>query len=228
MSGPEPAEHGRHPGWPARLGPIVTPAGHVALRPPRLRDAGVWSSIRLRDRPHLEDWEPSAFGDWSDRNATFAWPAQWYALRTLGRRGQALPFVITVNDQFAGQITIGNVVRGALRSAWLGYWVSSSLTRGGIATAAAALVVDHAFGPAGLHRIEATVRPENTASLRVLAKLGFRQEGVYRRYLDVAGSWRDHLCLALTTEDTPGGLVNHLVHEGLAWPPGARLSGGGR
>ena len=53
-------------------------------------------------------------------------------------------------------------------------------------------MVDHCFGRVGLHRLEATVRPENLASLRVLAKLGFREEGLFRRYLDVDGAWRDH------------------------------------
>jgi ribosomal-protein-alanine N-acetyltransferase len=60
------------------------------------------------------------------------------------------------------------------------------------------------------------VRPENTPSTRVLTKLGFRQEGLFRRYLDVAGGWRDHLCFALTTEDVPSGLVTRLVAAGHA------------
>ena len=77
-----------------------------------------------------------------------------------------------------------------------------------MATAAVALVVDHAFAAAGLHRLEATVRPENAASLRVLTKAGFRQEGLFQRYLDVAGDWRDHYCFAVTAEETGAGLVS--------------------
>ena len=130
-----------------------------------------------------------------------------------------LPFVITVDDQLAGQVTVGNVIRGSLCSAWVGYWVASHLVGGGVAPAAVALVVDHCFTLAGLHRIEATVRPENTASLRVLEKLAFREEGLFKRYLDVAGDWRDHLCLAITTEDIPGGLVHRLVSDGRATIP---------
>jgi ribosomal-protein-alanine N-acetyltransferase len=124
------------------------------------------------------------------------------------------PFTITVDGKFAGQITVGNVIRAALRSAWIGYWVASTVTSGGVATASVALVVDHCFTLAGLHRLEATVRPENQPSLRVLEKLGFRQEGVFERYLDVAGAWRDHLCFALTTEDIPNGLVSRLLASG--------------
>lgn len=210
---------GRHPGWPARLGPLVVPAGLVEVRAPRLRDAAAWSRIRKRDQRHLENWEPSVPGTWAERNAGIAWPAQWSTLRAMGRRGMSLPFVITVDGEFAGQITVGNVIRGSLCSAWVGYWVGSHVVGGGAATAAVALVVDHCFASAGLHRIEATVRPENAASLRVLAKLGFRQEGLFRRYLDVAGDWRDHLCFALTTEDIPNGLVGRLVDDGGAALP---------
>ncbi|GLZ41769.1 GNAT family protein [Actinokineospora sp. NBRC 105648] len=217
MASPQAA--GRHPGWPARLGPLRVPAGVVELRGPRLFDGGAWSRVRLRDQAHLEKWEPTAPGDWAERNATIAWPGQWSTLRALARRGMSLPFVITVDGRFAGQVTVGNVIRGSLCSAWVGYWVAADLAGGGVATAATALVVDHCLGVAGLHRIEATVRPENAASLRVLGKLGFREEGLFRRYLDVAGDWRDHLCLALTTEDIPAGLVPGLLACGKASLP---------
>ncbi len=207
---------GRHPGWPARLGPLTVPAGVVELRPPRLFDGGAWSRIRIRERSHLENWEPSAPGSWEERNGVLAWPSQWSALRSLARRGQTLPFMIMVDGVLAGQITIGNVLRGSLRSAWVGYWVDSEVTGGGVATAATALVVDHGFRQAGLHRIEATVRPENAPSIRVLTKLGFREEGLFRRYLDVAGGWRDHICFAMTAEEASDSLVGRLVAAGHA------------
>ncbi|GAA2784139.1 GNAT family protein [Saccharopolyspora taberi] len=210
---------GRHPGWPARLGPLVTEAGAVVLRPPRLRDAAAWSRIRLRDRVYLQRWEPTSAGSWQERNSRLAWPAQWSALRGLGRRGQALPFTITVDGDLAGQLTVGNIVRGALRSGWIGYWVTQRLAGRGVATAAVALAVDHCFGPAGLHRLEATVRPENTASVRVLEKSMFRREGLFERYLDVAGDWRDHYVYGLTVEELPQGAVELLVREGRARRP---------
>jgi [ribosomal protein S5]-alanine N-acetyltransferase len=210
---------GRHPGWPARLGPLRVGAGTLEVRKPRLSDATAWSRVRRRDRHHLEVWEPTAPGDWDNNNAVLAWPGQWSTLRTLARRGMSLPFVITVDGELAGQVTVGNVVRGSLCSAWIGYWVGTHAVGGGAATAATALVVDHCFREAGLHRLEATVRPENAASIRVLTKLGFRQEGLFRKYLDVAGAWRDHLCFALTTEDVPSGLVSGLVAAGRARHP---------
>lgn len=208
---------GRHPGWPARLSPLRVRAGLVGLRPVRLRDGAAWSAIRIRDEGHLAPWEPSLPGPWMQRNSSVEWPARWLRLRSAARRGIALPFAVTVDGRFAGHVIVGNVVREPLLSAYVGYWVDSRLAGGGIITTAVATVVDHCFGPVGLHRLEATVRPENAASLRVLDKLGFREEGLFRRYLDVDGQWRDHLCYALTAEELPrGGLAARLVAQGRA------------
>lgn len=208
---------GRHPGWPARLGPVGTPAGQVAVRPVQLRDGSAWASIRGRDEEHLSRWEPGSPGMWAQHNTAGEWVSRWLALRAVGRRGQALPFAITLDGAFAGQVMVGNVVREPLYSAYVGYWLGSHAIGGGATTAAVALVLDHCFGPVGLHRVEATVRPENMASRRVLDKLGFREEGLFRRYLNVEGAWRDHLCYALTVEDVRVGVFAELIRQGMAW-----------
>jgi ribosomal-protein-alanine N-acetyltransferase len=212
----EPGRRGRHPGWPATLGQLRVRGGLVAVRPIRLRDGRAWSEIRSRDERHLAPWEPDSPGLWAQRNTIAEWPARWSGLRALGRRGLGLPFAITLDGRFAGQVMVGNVVRDPLWSAYVGYWVGSHAVCGGVTTAAVALVLDHCFGPVGLHRVEATVRPENAASRRVLDKLGFREEGLFRRYLNVDGAWRDHLCYALTVEDLEMPVVHRLVREGRA------------
>jgi ribosomal-protein-alanine N-acetyltransferase len=60
-------------------------------------------------------------------------------------------------------------------------------------TEAVAAVVTQAFTTLGLHRIEANAMPRNAASRRVLARLGFDEEGVSRHYLKIAGVWEDHV-----------------------------------
>ena len=202
----------RHPGWPARL-----QEGRVGLRPPRLRDATTWSSLRLRNEAWLSPWEPSSSEPWAVRHSVASWPSALGSLRRLARAGVLLPFMITYDDELVGQLTVNNVVRGALRSAQIGYWVDEGHANRGITTTAVAMATDHCFGPVGLHRLEATVQPENAPSLRVLAKLGFREEGLFRRYLDVDGAWRDHLCFAMTVEEPPtGGIVGRVVASGWA------------
>lgn len=205
-----------HPGWPASIGSLQVPAGVIRLRPARLRDGAQWSRIRLAERVELEPWEPGAELDWVARHAVSSWPAMYSGLRAEARRGRMLPYVIELDGRFRGQLTIGNVTHGALRSAWIGYWVSKQVTGGGVATGALALGLDHCFGPVGLHRVEATVRPENAASRRVLSKVGFREEGLLKRYLDVDGGWRDHLLVAMTLEEIGGSVVSRLVQQGLA------------
>jgi ribosomal-protein-alanine N-acetyltransferase len=198
------------------VGPLRVTAGVVRLRPLRMRDASAWSKTRIADRQFLEPWEPTAELDWVARHAISSWPAACSALRAEARRGRLLPYVIELDGQFAGQLTIGNVTHGALRSAWIGYWVHSEVTRGGVATGALALGLDHCFGAVMLHRVEATVRPENAASRAVLAKAGFREEGLLRRYLNVDGAWRDHLLVAVTAEEISGSVAATLVRTGRA------------
>ncbi|MET0900672.1 MAG: GNAT family protein [Mycobacterium sp.] len=205
-----------HPGWPLAVGPLRVRAGVVRLRPVRMRDAAQWSKIRIADRDFLEPWEPTAELDWNARHAISMWPSVCSGLRAEARRGRMLPYIIELDGQYAGQLTVGNVTHGALRSAWIGYWVHSELTGGGVATGALALGLDHCFGPVMLHRVEATVRPENTASRKVLAKAGFREEGLLRRYLDVDGGWRDHLLVAMTIEELNGSVASTLVRSGRA------------
>ncbi|MDH6283389.1 ribosomal-protein-alanine N-acetyltransferase [Rhodococcus sp. LBL1] len=205
-----------HPGWPARIGPLRVAAGRVTLRPIRLRDAAVWSRLRIDNQAHLEPWEPTGQASWADRHHITAWPGLCSSLRSEARKGRMLPMAIELDGNFCGQITVGNIVRGALCSAWIGYWVAKEVGGQGVATAALGLGLDHCFGPMRLHRVEATVRPENVASQAVLRHAGFREEGLLRRYLDVDGQWRDHLLVAMTVEEVPGSVSDRLVRDGRA------------
>ncbi len=192
----------KHPGWPA-----VLVEGDVTLRPFRLRDANAWSEVRLANEAWLAPWEPRIAGRWADRHSPSAFPALLRNVRRQARSGHAMPFAICYRGRFVGQITVGNIVRGSLNSGYLGYWVDGRYAGLGICPTAVALTVDHCFATARLHRVEANVRPENTASRRVVDKLGFRREGLHERYLLIDGAYRDHIGYALTVEDVPQGLL---------------------
>lgn len=204
------------PGWPLHAGPLRVRAGVVTLRPVRRRDGRDWSALRLADRDHLEPWEPTVEGPWDRNNARGAWPSVHAAHRRAARAGASLPAVIELDGRYCGQLTVGGISRGALCSGWIGYWVGRRYSGGGVATAALALGLDHALGPADLHRVDATVRPENAASRTVLERCGFREEGLLRRYLHVDGAWRDHLLVARTREEHGRGAVAALVASGFA------------
>ena len=109
--------------------------------------------------------------------------------------------------ELVGQLTVSGITYGSLYSASIGYWVAQHVAGRGITPTAVALATDHCFTGLGLHRVEVNIRPENRPSLRVVEKLGFRDEGLRERYLHIQGAWCDHRTFALTTEDVPGGLL---------------------
>ena len=175
----------------------------------RRRDAGEWSRVRLANESWLSPWEPTAPVSWSARHTPASYRAMRRAVARRARLGTSLPFAMRVDGRLAGQVTLDNVVRGALRSGYLGYWIDRSVAGRGMASLAVALVCDHAFTEVGLHRVQADIRPENLPSQRLVERLGFQREGLLRRYLDVDGDWRDHLAYALLAEDLPGGVLAH-------------------
>lgn len=95
--------------------------------------------------------------------------------------------------ELIGTIALSNVVWGAFRSAYLGYKLDARYINRGYMTQAVAMLVRYAFEVLGLHRIEGNVMPRNGASLRVLEKNQFVNEGTSRFYLNINGVWEDHI-----------------------------------
>lgn len=63
-----------------------------------------------------------------------------------------------------------------------------------------ARVIRYAFDELRLHRIEANIMPRNSASLKMVEKLGFSSEGLARKYLKINGIWEDHIHMVLLNE----------------------------
>jgi ribosomal-protein-alanine N-acetyltransferase len=185
--------------WPVRLR-----EGDVLLRPLRVRDARRWRAVRNENADWLAPWE-ATHPDENSLPPSFGQMVRAFSREA--RAGRLLPFAVEVDGRLVGQLTVSGIVWGSLRSAHIGYWVDRRLAGRGIIPTAVALATDHCLFTLGLHRIEVNVRPENVASLRVVTKLGFRPEGLRRRFLHIDGAWRDHATFALTTEDVPGGLL---------------------
>jgi ribosomal-protein-alanine N-acetyltransferase len=178
----------------------------VGLRPIRAGDHGAWEEVRRRNRDWLLPWEATP-PPGTTPLPHLSFRAMVRGLRAQARRGELLPFALTYDDRFAGQVTLGGITRGSFCSAHVGYWLDQRLAGRGIMPTAVALVTDHAFTAVGMHRVEVNIRPENAASLRVVEKLGFRDEGLRLRLLHIAGAWRDHRSFALTADEVPGGLL---------------------
>lgn len=196
-------------------------AGEVYLRFPRWVDGRALMAVRARSQQDIARWEPDAGESESTRGGTCSPAQQWgetYHWFTEGRRlGVMVTFVIMVNGSIAGQVMLSNVERGAVQGATVGYWVDSQLAGGGVATAAAGLALDYAFQVMGLHRVQATVHPDNAASRRVLEKIGMRQEGVLRHYMRIGGRYMTHELWAVTAAELPHGAVGRLVEASQAF-----------
>ena len=99
-----------------------------------------------------------------------------------------------------GVINVSQIFYGNFRSAYLGYYAGAPFMGQGYMSEGLRLVLRHAFGTLGLHRLEANIQPENHDSVRLVRGAGFRREGFSPRYLKILGRWRDHERWAITAE----------------------------
>lgn len=184
--------------------PVELVDGDLVLRPLRLRDGRAWRLLRASNIDWLRPWEATL------PQPDPATPMTYGSMVRTGNRearaGRTLPFGIFVADELVGQITVGGIAWSSLRTCHVGYWIDRAHAGQGLMPRAVALVGDYCFGRLGLHRIEINIRPENDASLAVVRKLGFRNEGLRKRYLHIDGQWCDHVSFALTAEERPNGL----------------------
>lgn len=99
--------------------------------------------------------------------------------------------------QLIGHISLYAIKRLPYSSAFIGYSMDQNFIGRGIVTEAVHLVMDFAFNTINIHRIEAYVAPQNSASVRVLEKAGFTREGLLRELLFINGKWVDHYMYAI-------------------------------
>ncbi len=181
------------------------PHGEVVLRPLRRGDVDAWMELRRRNAAWLGQWEATSPRPQRGPAPTFG--AYVRLLSSQARSGTTLPFAIEYEGDLVGQLTASSITYGSLCSGTIGYWVSEHVAGRGIVPTAVALTADHCFTRLGLHRVEVNIRPENAPSLRVVEKLGLRDEGLRRRYLHINGRWCDHRSFAVTADEVPDGLL---------------------
>jgi ribosomal-protein-alanine N-acetyltransferase len=112
-----------------------------------------------------------------------------------------LAAVLADSGELVGIFTVSQIVRGYFQSAYLGYYANARHAGKGLMAEAMVLVLDHAFGPLALHRLEANIQPGNAPSIALARGAGFRLEGYSPRYLLIGGRWRDHERYAITADE---------------------------
>ena len=183
---------------PTRKNPVTLEGNRVHLRPPRRTDQRVFIDCAKQSRALHRGWvqapeTPTAFASYVARyHSTDPAP------RNVG-------FLVIRNEDGAivGVINFSEIIRGAFHSGYVGYYAFAPYAGDGYMAEGFALALDHAFREMKLHRIEANVQPANIRSLALVERLSFTREGYSRRYVKIAGRWRDHVRFGMLAEEWP-------------------------
>jgi ribosomal-protein-alanine N-acetyltransferase len=182
----------------------------IRLRPLAVQDYEEWNEVRWRNRAWLSPWES---GD-PVHGPGLSFNAWLQGQRRDESNGSGALFAIECQMRIVGQISLGAISYGSMRTGVVGYWVDQRYAGRGIAPMAAALLADWAMrdpdGPQ-LHRIEIAMLPHNDRSRRVAQKLQAHHEGIRLKYMYVDGHWRDHDTYSLLREDAPEGFAARLA-----------------
>lgn len=180
---------------------VLTP--RLLLRAPRTGDVGEVRRMLRHNNEYLKPWTPASR---PGEDPTSITEVSKTILRQRREWKHGRTFVMMIATQrepnrFIGKLALNGVMRGAMHGAYLGYFMDVDQQGKGYVTEAIKGLLDFAFGPLALHRIQAAIMPRNAKSLRVIEKLGFRREGYAERYLQIAGKWEDHILFARTREE---------------------------
>lgn len=166
----------------------------IHLEAPNARHAQAFLAAVIRSRSlHRGLVSPPA-----DREAYREYLAR---LRSPSHQG----YLLRLQDgELAGVINVNEIVRGVFQSGYLGFYAFVPHAGLGYMSEGLTLVMSEAFGRSRLHRLEANIQPGNARSIALVKRLGFRREGMSRRYLKISGRWRDHQRWAITAEEWAG------------------------
>jgi len=189
----------------------------VLVRAPRPDDAEEFLALNQASARHYAGWvSPPVTPEQFD-----------LYLQQCGRSDFRGFFVCRRDDgHILGVVNLSQIFLGNFRSCYMGYYVGALHAGRGYMTEGVGLVLRHAFGSLGLHRVEANIQPGNAASIGLVRRLGFTLEGYSRRYLKIAGRWRDHERWAILMEDWRAGAGARGGREKLPVPPSRRAGSG--
>ena len=181
---------------PTRKNPATLEGNRVHLRLPRRSDQRTFIAQARQSRALHRGWvqapeTPTAFAAYVGR------------YHPAGATPRNVGFLVVRNADgaLAGVINFSEIIRGAFHSAYVGYYALAPLAGVGYMTEGFALALDFVFRRLKLHRVEANVQPANAPSIALVQRIGFTREGYSRRYVKIAGRWRDHVRFAMLAED---------------------------
>ena len=169
---------------------------NIRIRPYRVADAEAVVEAALESTAQAYSWMP-----WCHPGYTLSESQSWLEAQTAAfAAGTAFEFAIVSEDgRYLGGCGL-NQIDAANRRANLGYWVRSTATRQGVATAAVRALCEWAFTATDLVRLEIVIAAGNAASHRVAERAGAVREGTLRRRLMLHGRLTDATMFALTRD----------------------------
>ncbi len=174
----------------------------VVLRPLTSSDFAAFAEVRLRNEAWLTPWEPARPPGVEDpASSRSAFHARCSARDRDRQFDAGYSFGLFVDGQFSGEVNLNGMIRGAQQSATIGYWIDQARAGHRYVAEGVVAVLRFAFEELSLHRIEICIVPRNAKSLRIPQVLGLREEGLARRFLQINGTWEDHVRFAITAEE---------------------------
>jgi [ribosomal protein S5]-alanine N-acetyltransferase len=174
----------------------------VVLRPLVPADFAAWRDVRRRNVDWLTKWEPTRLTGQPDViEDPHAFAVRCSARERERQMGAGYGFGVFADGEFAGEVNLSSIQRGPFQNAYVGYWIDEAKAGNSYTPEALVAVFRHSFEDLSLHRLQISIIPRNAASHRVVAKLGVRDEGIAVRYLEINGTWEDHVRYAITAEE---------------------------
>lgn len=172
--------------------------GSVLLRPYRISDINnLYEAVR-ESIPELSRWMPWCHTDYSIEETR-----TWVESRAEAWK-KGTEYEIAIIEAGTGNYLGGcglNNIDNTNRIANLGYWIRTSQTKNGIATAATRLLTKHGIENLKLNRIEILVAVDNKISQRVAEKTGATREGILRNRIIIHDKVSDAVMFSLIPGD---------------------------
>jgi len=178
---------------------IYLTSKNLILEIPKVKMANKVLDYYIRNRETFKIWEPIRGEDF------YKLKHHKISLKSgiqKAKAGTEYAFLIfskedSRKETVIGKLTFSSIVKGPFLSCFVGYSIDSAMQNKGYMTEALEAGVNFIFNTVGLHRIEANIMPRNIESLRVVEKLGFKNEGLSPKYLKINGVWDDHVHMVL-------------------------------
>lgn len=162
----------------------------MIIRLTKKEDAATLAEYFSANMEHFRHWEPSREPGYYSPTSLDHRLAEYEKQHI---NGSAAHFIALIDDQVVSHCSLTNVVYGPLQGCFMGYGVSKKHEGTGVMTEVCLEAIRYAFKDLGFNRIMANYMPRNTRSARLLAKLGFNEEGLAKKYLKINDMWEDHV-----------------------------------